>query len=249
MFAAAKEYVSTRPLLVFFPFARAINGDEVDTVWQSRLTFPGTRLRLEQGRLHCLFEDRWHDTRLTAAIYLADAGLPSDKEVLKDLLQGRAILRAHATTDDIDVAPVDLVATSDLLPLLRVDPSYEFATLMSASEDLRYAAEDVGLRVLARDVGQDRCVSLAISTPGGDELLAVECDTSFGAWNATVDARFEPALEFASRSIGRVGSPHFESVGFDIQACDVELLCERLLEALPDVWQSADEIRYEQMTM
>lgn len=246
---AAKEYVSTRPILVFVPFALAINGDKVDTVWQSRLTFPGTRLRLDRRRLHCMIEDRWHDARLTAAIHLADDHLHSDKTVLAELLQGGAVVRAPLCSGDFEVASVDVVATSDLLPLIRIDPSYEFAMLMTASEDLRFAAEDAGLRVLGRDVGQDRCVALSISTPGGDEMLLIKCDTSFGEWDVSAGGGFESALAFATPDVDRNGSPLFGSVTIEIQPSELGHLCARLTEALPDVWQPENEIRYQQMAM
>jgi hypothetical protein len=244
MFAAAKEYVSTRPMLVFVPFAMAVRAGTVDTVWQSRLALAGTRLRLEQGRLYCRIAGLWHDARLTAAIDIDDASLPSDKVVLDDLLEGGAVKRAPTTGADVDIASVDTVATSGLLPLIRVDQSTEFAVLMTASEELRFAAEQAGLRVLGRDVGEDRTVALSISTPAGDELLHVECDTSFDEWHVATDGMFEVALAFADPEADRCGR-----LSAGILRSEIDHLCGRLLVTLCEVWQTDYEIRSQQMAM
>jgi hypothetical protein len=244
MFVVAQEYVSTRPLLVFVPLSRIMNGGAVDTVWQSRLTSTGTRLRLERGLLHCRIDDRWYDARLTAAIHFADTRLPSDKAVLVELIDGLAVVPVPVDDADCDVESVDIAVESDLLSLIRIDASTEFAMLMAASEDLRFAAEEAGLRVIGEDIGQDRFVAISISTPVGDELLRVECDTSFGEWHVIADGRFEGALGFANLEAdgqGRMSCRFLPS--------ELESLFARFLEALPEVCQAEDEIRDPQMAM
>lgn len=176
---SARDFVTTKPLLVFVPYTVADDRRSI-AAWRSRLAPEGTRLRIEGDGLHCKLAGRWMDVRLTAA--LSDADLPPDRETLEALAAAGVLTRSTVVGGRVSSEFPELIAAENLSNLLRVDSSEEFSLLMEASEDLRYAAEDLGFLVLAHDVGSDRSVGLSVFSTGLDLLLSIECDTALGEW-------------------------------------------------------------------
>lgn len=246
MFDQPKEFLSTKSILVFLPRAPAADQSLDRTVLQSRRAHSGTRFRLQGDDLLCWIGDGWQSARLTVALDVSDPYRLSDREVLKDLVAAGSLSPVSTTAAGLGVSGPERSGASDHPTSVRDEVSEEFGMLVAESEEFRYAAEDSGLRVIARDVGPERAVSLTVLTREDEEILRIDCDTSFGRWSIATHGALACAL--AAPEVLDMAE-HSEEVIFDVLPSELGAVFATLSEALPDLWSGLRKERPQSMAL